>query len=97
MTETSGKIITIPSPHKLDLKQSAYRGDYLVGIKSNSKGCFAFMMSNGEWSHEIQETSYNLITRHTRKVEIFYNKDYIRGFAVYDKNNEHWMIGESGL
>ncbi len=97
MIATSGKIITIPSPHKLDMVQSAFRGDYLVGIKSNSKGCFAFMMSNGEWSHEIQETSYNLITRHTRKVEIFYNQDCICGFAVYDKNNEHWMIGESGL
>jgi hypothetical protein len=32
----------------------------------------------------------------TRKVEIFYNKDFICGFAVYNKDNKVWKIGDSG-
>jgi hypothetical protein len=32
----------------------------------------------------------------TRKVEIFYNKDFICGFAVYNKDNKVWTIGDSG-
>ena len=31
----------------------------------------------------------------TRKVEIFYNKDFICGFAVYNKDNKVWKIGDS--
>ena len=48
-------------PNNVTLDWSATIGDYIMGIQTDSKGCFGFMLSNKKTSHVSNNTSYSSI------------------------------------